>query len=114
MTIVASVLAFNSDNLDLNRLARYSVRSNFLDNGDIEIEGRIYPDLYDVSWTFNNVIYESVFGGVDLSPDPIQFEGTVTGYLELYLTSFSGWITGLTIEDISIPANSIYQAALTP
>jgi len=113
MAVVASGFAFNSDNLDLNRLVRYGVNSNFLDNVNASIGGRVYPDVYEAVWNFNGIFYSSLFGGVDLSPTALQFGGTVTGYLESYFTG-TGWISGFSIEDISVPANSIYQAALTP
>lgn len=113
MAIVSSSFGFNSDNLDLNRLVRYSVSSNFLDNVNVTVGGRFYPDLYEVVWILNGVTYSSVFGGVDLSPNPVQFGGTVTGYLESYFTG-SGWVPSFSIEDISVPANSITQVSLTP
>lgn len=46
MAIVTSGFGFNSDNLDLNRLSRYAVNSNFFDNVNASIGGRVYPDIF--------------------------------------------------------------------
>ena len=113
MAIVTSVVGFSSDEIDFNLLVRYYQTAHFFDNVNVNIGGRIYPDIYEVIWTADSVTYSSAFGGVGLSVGADHFSGTVTGYLQSYF-SVSGWITAFTYEDINVPADSIYQVSLTP
>ncbi len=113
MAIVTSTVGLNTDEVDFNLLVRFYQTAHFFDNVNVNIGGRTYPDIYEVIWGTDGVTYSSVFGGVDLSVGADHFSGTVTGYLQSYF-SVSGWLTPLTYEDISVPANSIYQVSLTP
>lgn len=114
MAFISANLAFNFDNADLSRLDRFAYADSFLNDINVTINGRLYPDLYEVNWRFNNTSFSSVFGGVDLAVFPGQFiAGTATGYLESVFNG-AAWTPSWGLQDVAVPANSIYQAALTP
>lgn len=113
MAYLRSDGAFNFDTADLSRLTRFFAGENFYNDVHFVVGGRTYPDVYDVFWSFNGSYFLSTFGGVDLGITPgVAAGGTVTGYLE---SAYSGgtWVPWWSIQDVSVPANSLYQAALT-
>ena len=114
MAQMTAALQFNFDNADLNRLVRYYSTDTFLNDVNAPIGGKVYQDIYQVVWTLDGTFYSSIFGGFGIGVTPGSFvTGTATGYIESYYSG-AGWTTAWGIQDVSVSANSIYQAALTP
>jgi hypothetical protein len=114
MAYIEYTLQFNIDNLDLNRLVRFFLSDSLAKNIFAPFNGRVYQDVYEVVWSQNGVLYSSIFGGFNVSyPVGNSMSGTATGYLESYWSG-SVWVPYFLVQDISVPAQSILQAALTP
>ena len=113
MATMFSNVEFDITSLDLNQLVRYQYASYFYDNYNISYNGIAYNDVVETDWYTGGLFHASIFGGYGITTDSGGniTSGTVTGYVELY--GVSAWATGWGIEEISVPAVTIYNAGLT-
>lgn len=112
MAIVKASLPISMDVADLNRFVRNFVQETVLNDVNAVIYGNTYQDVYEVVFQEPNGYFSSIFGGYDLAFYGGVAYGTATAYMESYLVS-GVWTPVWGIEGVSIPANSIYQAAQT-
>ena len=111
---ISSIYALDMTDLDLNRLYSGAWQSGLLDNSNFYFNGKQYEDSYVVDWYAGGVYYGSVFGGSGMTVNAQQeiTGGTATGYLETYWDG-SAYVPYFAIENISINAIDIWNAALT-
>ena len=114
MTNLTANFSFHQDDLDLNRLVRFGDGAFFFEDADILFNGVRYRDVVEALWSDTD-FRSSAFGGSNIQVNSRGdiTGGTVTGYLESVLLN-GQYVISFIFQDLSISAERIYNAALTP
>lgn len=113
MARVFSKYSFDMRRIDLSNLYYGATDSVLYSNIYGEYRGRTYEDAFEVTWTSDGSYFASQFGGAALTVSgSVITGGTVTGYLEFYWNG-TRYLPSWGVDDINIPAASLYDAATT-
>lgn len=114
MATIMSNDQFIQSQLNLNLIYANTYDSGLFKNINQSLLGVTYKDAYEADY-YAGYYGSAVFAGTGLTQNSSGAitGGTVTGYFELYYDGYS-YVPFLAIQNISISAKSLYNAAKTP
>lgn len=114
MAYVIMTEQFDQTSFNLSRSTSNGGTGQFTDGANTSINGMLYSDTYEISWTNSGTPFHTVFGGTDmrLTARGALTGGTVSAICDLGLLD-GGYSLVNGIFDVSIPTSHLVSAVVS-